>query len=100
MTTPTTAPGVALPEHFQARIVGLVQHRVGDGALEDIPVGQMVQVDTALASLVVSWESEGQPVTVTLAKDEFELYVSQGAIELQGVSPAAVVAAVNAEAEA
>lgn len=100
MTTPITAPGVAMPEHFQALIVGLVQHRVGDGALEDIPVGQTVQVDTALASLVVSWESEGQPVTVTLAKDEFELYVSQGAIELQGVSPAAVVAAVNAEAEA
>ena len=65
MTTPTTAPGTALPEHFQARILGHVQHRVGDGALEDIPVGQMVEVDTALASLVVSWESEGQPVTVT-----------------------------------
>ncbi|WP_159917018.1 hypothetical protein [Pantoea sp. 18069] len=84
MTTPTTAPCTALPEHFQARIQGHVQHRVGDGALEDIPVGQTVQVDTAIASMVLSWESEGQPVTVTLAKEEFELYVSNGAIELQG----------------
>lgn len=85
MTTPTTAPALALPAHFQARILGRVQHRVGDGALEDIPVGQTVQVDKALASMVVSWESQGQPVTVTLAKDEFEFYVAQGAIELQGV---------------
>ena len=92
MTTPTTAPGTALPEHFQARIQGRVQHRVGDGALEDIPVGQTVQVDTAIASMVVSWESEGQPVTVTLAKDEFELYVSNGAIDLQGAGAGAAEA--------
>ena len=25
-----------LPQHFRARIVGLVQHRVGDGPLEPI----------------------------------------------------------------
>ena len=86
MNPTTTAIRTAFPEHFQARIVGLVQHRVGDGALEAIPVGQTVQVDTAIASMVVSWESEGQPVTVTLAKDEFELYASQGAIELQAAN--------------
>ena len=98
MTTITTAPRTDLPEHFQARIDGHVQHRVGDGPLEDIPVGQTVQVDTAIGSLVLSWESEGQPVTVTLAKEEFEFYVAQGAIALQGVPPAAV-AAVTAAAE-
>lgn len=84
MTNPSTEPRTAFPEHFQARIQGHVQHRVGDGALEEIPVGQTVEVATAIASLVLSWESEGQPVTVTLAKEEFELYVSQGAIEVQG----------------
>ncbi|MET1113478.1 MAG: hypothetical protein ABWY08_00795 [Comamonas sp.] len=86
MTTPSTEPRTVFPEHFQAFIRGHVQHRVGDGALEDIPVGQTVEVATAIASLVLSWESEGQPVTVTLAKEEFELYVSQGAIEVQGAN--------------
>ncbi|MCD2512273.1 hypothetical protein [Comamonas endophytica] len=84
MSTPSTEPRTAYPEHFQAVIRGHVQHRVGDGALEDIPVGQKVDVATAIASLVLSWESEGQPVTVTLAKEEFDLYVSQGDIEVQG----------------
>lgn len=86
MTTPSTEPRTNYPEHFQAIIRGRVQHRVGDGALEDIPVGQTVKVDTAIASLVVSWESEGQPVTVTLAKEEFELYVNNGDIEVQGAN--------------
>ena len=86
MTTPSTEPRTNFPEHFKALIRGHVQHRVGDGALEDIPVGQEVEVATAIASLVLSWESEGQPVTVTLAKEEFELYVSQGAIEVQGAN--------------
>mgnify|MGYP003609635833 CR=1 FL=1 len=86
MTTPSTEPRFVYPEKFQATIKGHVQHRVGDGALEDIPVGQNVEVATAIASLVLSWESEGQPVTVTLAKDEFDLYVSQGDIDVQGVN--------------
>lgn len=82
MTTPSTEPRYSYPEKFQATIRGRVQHRVGDGPLEDIPVGQTVDVATAIASLVLSWESEGQPITVTLAKDEFDLYVSQGDIEV------------------
>lgn len=86
MTTPSTEPRFTYPEKFQAIIKGRVQHRVGDGPLEDIPVGQEVEVATAIASLVLSWESEGQPITVTLAKDEFDLYVSQGDIEVQGAS--------------
>ena len=81
-TTSTDRPEIQLPEKFQARVVGHVQHRVGDGALEDIPVGQEITVDVAMASMVVSWTSEGQPVTVTLARDEFMQYVDTGAIEI------------------
>ena len=77
-----TLPNTDLPEHFQARIQGKVQHRVGDGPLEAIPVGQEVQVDVALASMVLSWTSEGQPVTVTLARDEFLHYVDEGSIAI------------------
>ncbi|MEG2045556.1 MAG: hypothetical protein RR855_17240 [Comamonas sp.] len=71
-----------LPAQFRARIVGLVQHRVGDGPLEPIPKGQDVQVDVAIASMVVSWTSEGQPVTVTLAREEFLEYVDTGALQI------------------
>ena len=79
----TTAPRTEFPENFQARICGHVQHRVGDGPLADIPPGLTVQVGTAIGSMVLSWVSEGQPVTVTLAKEEFEYYVANGAIEVQ-----------------
>lgn len=82
MTTSPTAR-TDFPAHFQARISGRVQHRVGDGQVEDVPVGLTVQVSTAMASMVLSWMSEGQPVTVTVAKDEFEYYVANGAIEVQ-----------------
>lgn len=84
----TTAPRTEFPESFQACICGHVQHRVGDGPLADIPLGLTVQVGTAIGSMVLSWESEGQPVTVTLAKDEFELYVANGAIEVQDADAA------------
>ena len=79
MTT-ANEPDTNLPEHFQARIQGKVQHRVGDGPLEAIPVGQEVKVDMAIASMVLSWTSEGQPVTVSLARDEFMHYVDEGSI--------------------
>jgi hypothetical protein len=77
-----TPVNTELPEHFQARIQGKVQHRVGDGPLADLPVGQEVQVDVAIASMVVSWVSEGQPVTVTLAREEFLFYVDEGSIQI------------------
>lgn len=77
-------PSTELPEHFKAHIQGKVQHRVGDGALEDIPLGLDVQVDVAIASMVLSWVSEGQPVTVTLAREEFLFYVDEGSIQILG----------------
>ncbi|MEG2767440.1 MAG: hypothetical protein RR943_08210 [Comamonas sp.] len=83
MTAQSEMPtNTEMPEHFKARIQGKVQHRVGDGQLEDVPVGQEVQVDVAIASMVVSWVSEGQPVTVTLAREEFLFYVDEGSIAI------------------
>ena len=73
-------PSTALPEHFYARIQGKVQHRVGDGPLEDIPMGQEVEINVAIASMVLSWNTAGQPVTVTLAREEFLHYVDEGHI--------------------
>ena len=79
---PAEATDTQLPDHFRARIQGKVQHRVGDGPLADIPVGLEVDVNVALASMVVSWTSERQPVTVTLARDEFLYYVDEGSIAI------------------
>ena len=70
------------PEKFEATVTGNVQHRVGDGPLEDIPRGTRVQVATAIGSYVLSWTQEDQPITVALAKREFELYVDTGEIEV------------------
>lgn len=89
MSTPTpvereenTDGAAEMPTKFKARITGEVHHRVGDGPLELIPQGQEVNVDVALASMVVSWTSEGQPVTVTVAREEFLEYVDTGAIQV------------------
>ena len=87
MSTPQPTSGTkhdvnTLPDQFHARIVGEVKHRVGDGPLELIPVGEEVEVNMAIASMVLSWMSEGQPVTVTLAREEFMEYVDTGAIQI------------------
>lgn len=71
-----------LPESFQARITDKVLHRVGDGMVEEIPMGIEVRVDMAMASMVLSWTSEGQPVNVTVAREEFMHYVDTGAIQI------------------
>lgn len=66
------------PAQFKAQVKGKVQHRAGDGPLEDIPVGVTVNVATAIASYVLSWIEGDDPITVTLAKREFEHYVDNG----------------------
>ncbi|QIL71624.1 hypothetical protein G7048_15440 [Diaphorobacter sp. HDW4B] len=72
------------PAHFKATVQGKVQHRGGDGPLEDMPVGIEVQVDTAIASYVLSWTdpADNQPEIVTLAKREFEHYVDNGDLKV------------------
>ena len=81
--TPTQTLSTELPERFKAHIKGRVQHRVGDGMTETIPENLEVQVDVAIASMVLSWVSEGQPVTVAVARHEFLYYVDEGAICIQ-----------------
>ena len=76
----TTSNQRAYSGDFQARVVGPVQHRIGDGQLEEIPRDLDVQVSTAIASYVLSWKSDGQPVTVTLSTPDFEYHVEHGNI--------------------
>lgn len=81
-TTTATRTRTELPDRFKARVEGKMHHRVGDGPLEALPVGIEVQVDMAIASMVVSWLSEGHPVTVTVAREEFFYYMDEGSIVL------------------
>ena len=76
----TTQHSHTYPENFNARVTGPVQHRIGDGQLETIPANLDVAVATAIASFVLSWTSEGQPITVTLSKPDFEYHVDNGNI--------------------
>ncbi|GAB2479186.1 hypothetical protein GCM10027082_32650 [Comamonas humi] len=76
----TTSQQPAYSGEFQARVVGPVQHRIGDGQLEEIPRDLDVQVSTAIASYVLSWEEDGQPVTVSLSTPDFDYHVEQGNI--------------------
>ena len=80
MSIPATSAGIFYP----ARITGKVQYRVGDGQLETIPVGQQVEVENAIASMALTWTDgeSGESITAGIAKNEFEFYVAQGAIEL------------------
>ena len=79
--------------HFRACITGEVQHRGGDGPLELIPMGQVIDVVPAIASMVVSWQSDGQPVNGILSNPEFAHYLATGAIAIvQGPDNAAAAA--------
>ncbi len=77
MTNPSSTPS-EIP--FTVRVVGEVQHRIGDGILETIPMGQEVAVTEAIATMVLSWKEDGQGMNAILAKPEFQLYVANGAI--------------------
>ena len=76
----TTEHSHNYPENFKAHVVGKVEPRIGAGQLETIPENLDVDVATAIASFVLSWESEGQPVIVSLSKPEFEYHVDHGNI--------------------
>lgn len=77
---PPTQATDASPAPSRMRVAGEVQHRIGDGVLEIIPIGQEVEVSEAIASMVLSWQEGGQGVTAILAKDEFQHYVDAGAL--------------------
>ena len=66
---------------FTVRVVGDVQHRIGDGVLETIPLGQTLEVTESIATMVLSWqEDDGHRLNAILAKQEFEHYIETGAL--------------------
>ena len=76
----TNTPPSTTEAPFTVRIVGEVQHRIGDGMLETLPVGQTVEVNEAIATMVLSWEADGHRMNAILAKQDFDHYIESGAL--------------------
>ena len=68
----------------QALIRGEVCFRAGDGVLVPIPDGP-VSIDLADDSVTLGWEDEpGNAMSAALTRDEFDRYVREGKIRIDG----------------
>ncbi|MCC2673970.1 MAG: hypothetical protein K0R58_917 [Ramlibacter sp.] len=68
----------------QALIRGEVCFRAGDGVLVPIPDGP-VSIDLADDSVTLGWEDEpGNAMSAALTRDEFDRYVKEGKIRIDG----------------
>lgn len=68
----------------QALIRGEVCFRAGDGVLVPIPDGP-VSIDLADDSVTLGWEEEpGNAMSAALTRDEFDRYVKEGKIRIDG----------------
>jgi hypothetical protein len=66
---------------MDARIVGPVEFRAGDGPQLKIPEGDC-QAMMADDSVVLTWTEDGQSLTAAIPKIEFDRYLQSGAIVL------------------
>ena len=68
----------------QALIRGEVCFRAGDGVLVPIPDGP-ISIDVADDSVTLGWEEEpGNAMSAALTRDEFDRYVKEGKIRIEG----------------
>lgn len=68
----------------QAMIRGEVCFRAGDGVLVPIPDGP-VSIDLADDSVTLGWEEDpGNAMSAALTRDEFDRYVKEGKIRIEG----------------
>ncbi len=66
-----------------AQIVGKVEFRTGDGPMLVIPEGP-VEVQTGPRDATLSWHDDDANGAATLTLGEYQHYVAQGAIRLDG----------------
>ncbi|MBU1360417.1 MAG: hypothetical protein KKC79_00050 [Gammaproteobacteria bacterium] len=62
-----------------ARVIGDVEYRAGDGPLVQIPKG-VITVEETADSAVISWDDDGNVQTTAIPREDYERYVSEGAI--------------------
>lgn len=64
------------------RIVGNVEFRSGDGAKAPIPLG-WVEIETSRAEATLSWVDGATHGAAAIPIDEFNRYLTDGAIQLE-----------------
>ena len=64
-----------------ARVVGTVEYRPGDGAKMPIPKGG-IEVESSDAEVTLSWADGDARGAATMPLNEFDQYVREGAIRL------------------
>ena len=62
-----------------ARVVGDVEYRAGDGPLVPIPKGA-VTVEVSPDSAVLSWDDDGNAQSTAIPIADYERYMSEGLI--------------------
>ena len=67
----------------QARVVGKVEYRQGDGPTATIRPGP-VEVETTATDATLSWTEGETHGSAAIPIHDFNRYVSKGAIELRG----------------
>ncbi|WP_077002899.1 hypothetical protein [Variovorax sp. KK3] len=63
-----------------AKVVGKLEYRAGDGPLVTVPVGP-VEINLAQDSAVMSWGEDGSAQSTAIPLDEYRRYVDEGVIE-------------------
>jgi hypothetical protein len=67
----------------RAIIRGEVSFRAGDGVLMPIPAGP-VEIEVADDSVTLGWNDNGSAGSTAITRDEYERYVREGKIRVEG----------------
>lgn len=67
----------------QALVRGEVEFRAGDGPMMAVPDGP-VEIDIADDSVMLSWHEGADVSTTAITRAEFDRYVSEGKIRVEG----------------
>jgi hypothetical protein len=67
----------------QALIRGEVNFRAGDGMLMPVPNGP-VDIEVTEDSVTIGWIEGANPGSAAITRDEFERYVREGKIRVEG----------------
>ena len=63
-----------------AKVVGELEYRAGDGPVLTIPPGP-IEIETAEDSAVLSWSDQGKVQSTAIPIDDYRRYLREGVIQ-------------------
>ena len=66
-----------------AKVVGELEYRAGDGPLLRVPPGP-VEIEVAQDSAVLSWGDQGKVQSTAIPIDDYRRYLREGVLEQNG----------------